>query len=171
MALQRDEVLRELWRVLSDIDVPDQGRKLRVHSASEDGDDGLQEVYNEFPCAVVWPGPGKAPHIEAGGHIRYEYSVRVHIYESSSLVSERTASALPLLDRVIEKLALNIGLAGSRLNRLVTYCKIAGDSGLVKFEFDFTGEDGQIWTIAYAGYEVMLDVRESTSITVGLGDQ
>ncbi|HXG36522.1 MAG TPA: hypothetical protein VNL15_06110 [Dehalococcoidia bacterium] len=126
----------------------------RVYAPSETDSNAIPLALNEFPCALVFPGPTLEYILSNGGH-RHIYQVKVQVIEGSALVSERAASVLPFVDRIIEKFAVNVTL-GSRANS----CIFETQSGFVGLEYG---------GIDYLGYEITLRVSEQAAASPAIG--
>lgn len=124
----------------------------RVYAASETDANGIPAALNEFPCAMVLPGP-TTEFITLTG--RHNYEVKVQVFEAGADMTGRTATVLPFVDLLIAKFVANVTLGG-RANS----CVFARDSGMVGLEYG-----GK----TYTGYEITLVVSEQSPVTPAAG--
>lgn len=152
--------LGEVLRGVTDAD----GRPLRVFTAAETGANGIPEAINQFPAAIVFPGQTTGYRLvqQEEGH---EYEVHVQLLESAGFLAERTASALPLLELVLDAMSDAIGLVNGEGQRLVTMITFQRQSGLVELVYS----RGPDFEMHYAGYDCTFKVVSRRSITPSLG--
>lgn len=149
MALSQSTVIaqiRDLVATVSGIN--------RVYAASETDENTIPPALNEFPCAMIMPGPTTTYLLQGGGH-RHTYDVRIQVFEGGGDIGSRVATVLPFVDALIEKFAVNVSL-GARANSCI-FARSSGLSGL-----DYGGK-------TYTGYEVTLSVSEQALATPAPG--
>lgn len=126
----------------------------RVYSASSNDANALPPALGEFPAVLVLPGD-TVEYILSGGAHRHTYNVKVLVLCNQA--GERGAAAyqaIPLVDAILEKFAVNIG--GTWANS----CLLSSTSGFATIEY--AGID-------YLGWEITLRVSEQASATPAKG--
>jgi hypothetical protein len=132
-----------------------------VYAPSETDGNRVPAAFNDLPCALVLPGPSLAYILSSGQH-RHTYEVKVQIFEApGGDTGEAANTILPMIDALIEKFAVNVGLANAGgANPRANSCIFSRHSGYVGMEYG---------GITYLGFEVILDVSEQASATPALG--
>ena len=122
-----------------------------VYSAGDTDTGAIPEALNDLPAAIIYPGPDTEPYELVNGWHTHTYEVAVQLFEQGVDTGERAASLAPMVDRIIEAMALGVKLGGS-----VTYCLFRRSSGFVTLEYG---------GVEYLGYEVTLEVKESALVS------
>jgi len=132
-----------------------------VYAPSETDGNRLPVALNDLPCAIVLPGPTQQYILSSGQH-RHTYFVRVNIYEVLGAdVGDAANAILPMADRMIEKFAVNVGLADADgSDPRANSCLFESRSGFQELEYS---------GIPYIGYVITLRVSEQASAAPVLG--
>lgn len=127
-----------------------------VYAASENDENSIPNVIQDFPAAIVFPGGDVGDGYEIGNNWHeHTYEVIVQIMQGGPEPGERVATVLPFVNRIIELFTGNVTLGGR-----VAYCFFSHQSGLAKL--DYGGEE-------YDGYVIVLEVQESAAATPAVG--
>lgn len=153
MSLSQSNVLTALANVIEQLDV---SHRPAVYVASEDGPRRLPDAINDTPCVIVIPGQ-TLEYFLAPGAQRHTYEIVLLVIQTG-IGMEVSASALPFVDAVIEKMATNVTLGG--LANPVTFARA---TGLV--DIAWGGQEG------YTGYQVTLTASEQASASPAAGEQ
>lgn len=151
MALSMSTVIRQVRALLDEMSLV-----TRVYAPSENNENALPATLNEFPVAVlVLPGQDLEYILGPGQH-RHTYEVDVLVFcRQGGELGESAYTALPLVDAILEKFAVNVTL-GNRSNS----CVFARQSGFSTLEYN---------GIDYLGWEIVLRVSEQADATPAIG--
>ena len=150
MALSMTAVIAQVRDLIAEVT----GMK-RVFAASETDENRIPGALNEFPCAIVLPGPSAGDYILSAGQQRHTYEVKVQVFEAGADMGSRAAAVLPFVDLIIAKFEVNVTL-GSRAN----HCIFRRQSGMVGLEYA---------GVTYTGYEITLEVSEQAVAAPAIG--
>ena len=132
-----------------------------VYAPSETDGNRLPVALNDLPCAIVLPGPTRQYILSAGQH-RHTYAVIINIYEALGAdIGDASNVILPMGDGMIEKFAVNVGLADADgSDPRANSCLFESSSGFQELEYS---------GIPYIGYVITLRVSEQASAAPVLG--
>ncbi|PKN81533.1 MAG: hypothetical protein CVU47_06355 [Chloroflexi bacterium HGW-Chloroflexi-9] len=149
MALSQSTVLTSIRTLIAAVTGVE-----RVFCAASSDEHALPSAMNEFPSIAVIPGETVEYILRSGQH-RHSYDVKALVFcNAGGDVGQTAAQAVPLVDAIIEKFAVNVG--GSWANS----CVFERCSGLVTLEY--AGID-------YLGWEITLRVSEQADATPAKG--
>ena len=149
MALSQSTVLAQIRDLVATVT-----GMVRVYAAGETDENAIPASIQEWPAALVIPGPTLEYILSPVQH-RHTYEVTVQVLEAGGDIGERVTDVLPFVDRIIELFAGNVTL-GNRAN----YCIFKRSSGLSGLEYG---------NIEYTGYEITLEVSEQATATAATG--
>lgn len=126
----------------------------RVFDAASTEEHALPPAINEFPAVIVMPGQ-TIEYILTSAQQRHAYEVKLLVFcRQGSDIGQGAAQAMPLVDAILEKFAVNVG--GSWANS----CVMSGCSGLGGLEYA---------AVDYLGWEITLRVSEQAAVTAAKG--
>ena len=149
MALSQSTVLAQIRDLVAGVT-----GMVRVYAAGETDANAIPASIQEWPAALILPGP-TTEYILMGGGQRHSYDVKVQVLQAGGDIGSRVTDVLPFVDRIISKFESNVTL-GNRANS----CLFAGSSGLQGMEYN--GKE-------YTGYEITLRVSEQATATPATG--